>query len=543
MNRGTRPLVALLLFVALAAFLSAETHASGYIPTGPASLSLSSLYVPRTMSLGVPLAISGIISNNGGLATGNISVVVALAGPNGKANYSYAAGPLSPMQNESIVISANSSLPAGSYTATITASSHGAEQAQGRYNITILNSGPASTPTPQNAHPSMFMFNYLPIYMSVTNGSESVFNIGVTNTNSSTETIGLHIPSNLSSIATLSSTSEYLMPGSTVYVQMLVDGIAAGNATAYSIPLGVEVYNGAVLQGTSTYTMRLVVVGKTSSPMVLQSVALENDSRLSGIIQVTGAGNSANATLVTQLPRSDGISGVHTSGLPASVIPSGDYYHIYWSLPQMNGNQSAYAYYTTKYNSTSLPYTTQFTALSQPSPNEEIRILNFSLPTFYTNSRGIISVEALYTGTRPDSLDFYVSAPPGVTVVNSTQAINVTPNQLVTKRFILETGGTTGTVILTLYVTSSLANITYSLPVIVLQKGQLSGSQPGGGGGTTSTAGITPGQLLPYLPYAGAAILIGILIYAAILISSRPRYNSKRAKRLMSIKEELRKNQ
>ena len=531
------------MFTLFMAALAASPHAAGYIPTGPASLSLSSIYVPRTVSSGAPLIISGIIENTGGLATGNITVNVALSGSGGSANYTYVANPLSPMQNESIMISANSSLPAGSYTAKITASSHGAAAAQGSYSITILNSGAAALPKPQNAHPSMFMFNYLPIYMSVTNGSESVFNIGITNTNSSTETIGLGIPSNLSSIVALSSTSEYLLPGSTVYVQMLVKGIATGNATAYSIPLGVEVYNGPALQGTSTYAMRLVVVGKTSAPMVLQTVALENASRLSGTVQVTGVGNAANATLVTQLPRSDGISGIRTSGLPASVTKSGDYYYIYWSLPPMNGNQSAYAYYTTSYNSTSLPYTTQFTALSQPSPNEEIRILNFSLPTFYTNSRGSIAVEALYTGTRPDSLDFYVSAPPGVTVLNSTQVINVTPNQLVTKRFTLVTGGTTGTVILTLYVTSSLANITYSLPVIVLQRGQLSGSPPGGTGGTTSTAGSTLSQLLPYLPYAGAAILIGILIYAAILISSRPRYNSKRAKRLMSIKEELRKNQ
>ncbi len=532
----------LVVLAMLAASLAAQAHASGYIPAGPANLTLSSFYVPRTIGQGAPLVISGVIGNSGGLATGNITVEVALAGSNGKIIYSYAAAPLSPMQNESIVISANSPLPVGSYAATITASSYGTAPAQESYSVNVLNSGIASEPQPQNAHPSMFLFKHLPIYMSVTNGSESVFNIGITNTNSSTETIALSIPSNFSQIATLSSTSEYLPPGSTVYVQMMVKGIATGNATAYSIPLGVDVYNGPALRGTSAYAMRLVVIGKTAAPMVLQTIALDNSSTLSGTVQVTGMGNAASATLVTQLPRSDGTSGIHTSGLPASVTSSGDYYYIYWSLPSMNGSQSVYAYYTTSYNSTALPYTTQFTALAQPSPNEEIRIINFSLPTFYTDSRGSIAVEALYTGTKPDSLDFYVSAPPGVTVVNSTQVINATPNQLVTKRFALETGGAAGTVILELYVTSSSANITYSLPVIVLQKGQLQGASPGNTGGTAYGA-FTLGSLVPYLPYAAAAILIGILIYATILISGKPRYNSKRAKKLMAIKEELRKNQ
>ena len=540
MNSGTRPLAALLLFIALAAFLSVETHASGYIPSGPASLSLSSFYVPRTISYGAPLAISGTIGNGGGLAISNITVRITVSGAGGAAAYSYLAGPLSPMQNESFMITAHPTLPPGPYTVSINASSPGSSSpaAHWSYQLDVLNSGQQAA-QPQGAQPHRFMFSYLPIYMSVTNGSEQVFNIGIRNTNSSPETIDLGIPSNLSSMAILSSKSEYLQPGATVYVQMLVNAHSSGNITSYSIPLGVSVYNGISLQGTSSYPMRLVVFSKATPPAVLETVALENSSTLSGTVELLAGGNTANATLVTQLPMVDGLSGIHTYGLPARTEASGAYYYIYWSVPQSAGNQSVYAYYTASYNSTSLPYATRFTALSQPSPNEEIRIINFSLPTFYTDSTGSIAVEALYTGTRPDTLDLYVSAPPGVSVINSTQAINVTPNQLVTRRFTLETGSTAGTLILTMYITSSMANITYSLPVIVLQKGQLaSGATPGSPG----SGGQTMGLIASYAPYAGAAVLIGILIYAAILVSNRPRYNSRRAKKLMAIKEELRKN-
>ena len=153
--------------------------------------------------------------------------------------------------------------------------------------------------------------------------------------------------------------------------------------------------------------------------------------------------------------------------------------------------QEVYAYYTITNLSKSIEFPMHIqNLLTQPStlkPSNLLRIVNFSLPTLYTNSTANMSADVLYTGTTEQPVYFYLTAPPGITVNNATQSVNATPNLLISKRFGIVTKGTTGTIILTLYVNTQGTNITYSLPLVVLQKQQFNQ----GGGSTSIPAGVS----------------------------------------------------
>ena len=175
-----------------------------------------------------------------------------------------------------------------------------------------------------------------------------------------------------------------------------------------------------------------------------------------------------------------------------------------------------------------------------------IRIVNFSLPSLYTNSTAKVSADVLYTGTGPQTVSFYLTAPPGITVSNASQYTDALPNMLISKSFYITTNKNTGTVILTLYIDTKGSNLTYSLPLIVLAK------QQGGAGAALQTSTVPPessASLLPqislggytrYFEGAGLIILIVLLIYGAIVIVSRPHRKRERVNRLMGIKNQIR---
>ncbi len=567
-----RPLLLAIFMIGMALFASisfSQGIGGTQLSNGPVNVTITNFSMPNVVGLNAPLTLFLGLQNSGGLASGNITITMNVVGPSSSFSRIYNASPLSPFQNESLVISMrNSTFAIGNYTSTIIASypSSGSEKSttpvSNKYTV-------VSVQPPQNSMGAPIMqtqnlsITYIPLYTALFLGKESVSQIGIKDTGISPEFVNISINSNYSSFIALSSTSIYLQPGQGLDVQFLLrsQNISADIAT-YTIPImfGINPVNGK--SSNITENIYLTIANRSSlEPRLLNEVTLTNSSNsTTGRIEIQSGMNQSinNATLTTTFPLSvaNSSSQITTYGLQGNVTKVDDSkYKIYWSIPYLPPGQITYAYYKIS-NPQSLLFPLHIqNLLIVPSilkPINILKIINFSLPTFYTNSSEKISVDVLYTGTASQKVYFYLTAPPGITVYNSTQIVNATPNQLLHIQFGLVTNKNPGTLILTLYVNTQGANTTYSLPLVVLQNsgsaptttiraggGGTSGGISGGGIGGISGIKISQSELQEFGEGLVAIILIVLLIYGVMVIKNRPRYSRDRAKRLLNIRDQI----
>jgi hypothetical protein len=165
----------------------------------------------------------------------------------------------------------------------------------------------------------------------------------------------------------------------------------------------------------------------------------------------------------------------------------------------------------------------------QPRAPVSVSIIRISVPVFYTDSTNRVSVYAIYSGNASQYVTFRLNSPQGVTVYNSIQTVYATPQEEMNRTFEVATGGSTGTLELNLTVTTPGANLTYPMPVFVLEKPQF----------TISVPPSATGYLLP----AGALVAVAV---AAYLIISRLR-NARKKKAdesaMRSIKSQIGRNE
>jgi hypothetical protein len=382
---------------------------------------------------------------------------------------------------------------------------------------------------------------YIPLYTALFAGKATISEIGVKDIGSSPEFVNISIGRTYSNLITLSTNSVYLQPNSTLYMQFVLNAYNnSADIATYNIPINFSInpLNGE--PSTVTENIALTISSVTSEqPRLLNEVTLINSTNsITGMIEIRSGTNASinNATLMTTFTASvsDNISSIGTYGLQAKVVRVDGAYRIYWLMPYLPPGQVQYAYYQIEAMGSQQQFPSHIqnilTIPSMLKPINLIKIINFSLPTIYTSSTETISADVLYTGTSAQNVYFYLTAPPGTTVYNSTQVVNATPNQLLSRQFTLKTGNSPGTLMFTLYINTQGANMTYSLPIVVLQK-------PGIVTQTGNT--INTKDLAKYIEIIGAVLLIGLLIYSATVILNRPRYNPERARRLANTKDQI----
>lgn len=541
----------------------AQSFGTSPVPSGPADIVITNFSIPGTIGINAPLNILLQLQNNGGLATGNITININIARLNTSLNLTYNVSALSPYQSESVVIHIyNKTGTPGQHNVTVYASykSNGALQysgaVQGSYDIVSTQSPPNKNAVSLLQIPDLTI-TYIPTYTALYSGNEQVSEMGVKNTGTVPEFVNVSIPKNYSNLITLSTSSVYLSPNSQLYIQFVLRANATMTDIAtYSIPFNFTVSPVGGTQNTVNEKISLTVSNQTQSqPSILNQVTLINSTNsTTGIIEVrSGTAESINnATLVTYLPYGavNDASSIMTSGLQANVVQVGGKYQINWFIPYLPAGQVQYAYYQiSKLEGSEFSFKVG-SVLTIPSilrPLSLLKIVNFSLPTFYTNSTEKMSVDVLYTGTSGQSVYFYLTAPPSVTIYNSTQLVNATPNQLLVRNFIVKTGGTPGTLIFTLYINTQNTNVSYSLPIVVLQNGQPTGSGSSSStstikavvGGTTKPISINIKGYIAYIVAAVAILLIVLLIYGVMVVLNRPNYNRQRLKKLMDVKNQI----
>ena len=557
-------LIALSVMVAFAFMGVSMSQNAGSSPlqSGPADIKITNFSVPATIGINAPLDMFIELQNSGGLASGNVTLNIGITGPNTPFNTSYIVSPISPYQHESLILLIhNKTATLGEHTVIINASYTSddgiqyTKSASGNYDVVYVQNPPVKNPMPVIQTPNL-QITYIPIYTALFSGDEAVSEIGVKDTGTSAEFVNISISKNYSSLITLSTENIYLTPGGSLYVQFVLKAKNnSANIATYSIPLNFTVKPVNGTPSTVTERIAFTISNVTrNEPRILNEVTLLNSTNsTTGVIEIH-SGNSTsinNATLVTYLPPGavDNASDIRTNGLQANISQVDGRYQINWFLPYLPPDQVQYAYYQiSQLESTQFPYHLN-TLLAIPSVLRSmsvLKIVNFSLPTFYTNSTEKISADVLYTGTSGQSVYFYLTAPPGVTIYNSTQVANATPNQLLSRDFVVKTGGNPGTLIFTLYIDTQSTNITYSLPIVVLQNPhgaqtvQSTTTIKAATGGTTKGGSINIKGYTDYIVVSVAILLIVLLIYGVMVISNRPSYNRQRVKRLMEVKDQIR---
>ena len=523
----------------------------------PPKVVIGNLSIPGTISTNSPISITLDLSNAGAFSTGNLTLDIAIRGPVSY-NDRYPISPLGPAQNESVVLMMNnrSTIP-GEYAATIYVAY--------TFNNTIFRSNMQNTNyfvIPQSAQSGShgfigsangIAFTYVPVYTSLFAGKDFVSEMGIKNAADSKVKVNMSIGGNYSDLLQLSAQSAYILPNQTAYIQLLFKSNSTpehrSQTSTYYIPFNIAL---AFLNGSKaniTEYITLSILNRTASqlPDLLSQIVLNSTNSTTGTIVIQGGSSDIeNATLLTQIPASAATnsSQITTYGLNANVTTAEGRYNIIWQVPYVPVGQTIYAYYAIKgVRDTQFPLRTQ-SMLSTVSPQraaDVLKITNLSLPTLYVNSTGRIGVDALYTGIKPQTIYFYLTAPPGIILYNSTQSSNATPNHFISKNFGIVTNRNTGTLILTLYVNTAGSNVTYSIPMVVLpqQSGigilppatQVNAAQPGIQINTTEVA--------QYAEIAGVVILTILIVYGVILLINRPYYRPERANRLMGIKNQI----
>lgn len=561
MDSHRRPLRLALFLSIIALFANialSQSTGSAPISNGPVNITVTNFTVPSTLGLNAPAVFFVSLQNSGGFASGNMTANLNVKGPSTSFNTTYFAAPLSPFQNESLTISVvNASAFKGSYIATISASYIAKGSLQYTKSLsrsyTVINVQPQSnTNTSIPVHNSELSVSYVPLYTALISGTQSVSQIGIKNLLGSPESVNISVGSNYSKLISLSTSSSYLQPNQALNIQILLKAQSSNASIAtYNIPITFNVNPASGSPSILTQYITLTISNRTAlQPRLLNDVIIANSTNSTGIIEVHSGSNQSinNATLVTTIPSNvtNNASSVKTYGLQANVSRVGGTYKMYWAIPYLPPAQVVYAYY--KINNLAdqqFPLHIQNLLLA-PSilrATSILKVVNFSLPTFYTNSTNKITVSILYTGTSGQKVYFYLTAPPGINVYNATQITNATPNELLTKSFQIITNRNSGTIILNLYVNTQGANTTYSLPVVVLQNQSTVIPPTTTIRATGSGISINTKDVIKYAEIIVAIILIVLLIYGVMVMLGRPRYKKARATELITIKEQIKRQQ
>ena len=437
---------------------------------------------------GDPVTFTANLINQGQLSTNSIEFRVAITGPVGY-NISETAPGLAPNQTEQIVFTLNNVTgTAGAYSASANAifatGNALASSAPRTASFTVTSSGgggggsgfcsgcggsPPVNPTPQ------LSYTQLPYYTELQGGLFSLANLGMQNPSNVIETLTLSVPAAFQSLLTLETTNATLNPGQGLVVQSVFNSadLAPG---VYTVPVNITVhYSGR----TSVKTQYLTYVkeGVSTNATATRQVSYTTGGNAIVYVQIRApsASSMTNATLITTLsPLLVGnLSQIQTMGLPAKIVVVGGVPQIDWLIPYLPANASVTVSYSVV-NPSSLNLLERgenlFVQTSIPVSSSILRVVNMDVPLLYVDSKGILEVDALYTGTEAQNVTFRLSTPDEASIANPVQVVNASPNHLLSRSFLITTSNYSGTILMPLSITTGGATLNYTIPVVVLQR-------------------------------------------------------------------------
>ncbi|MGC8651985.1 MAG: hypothetical protein ACP5UH_01910 [Candidatus Micrarchaeia archaeon] len=538
---------------------SNSSHAQEFMLGNPTNITIENFSTSNTITRFSTQSFYISLKNTGSFAVPNaISIKILATGPytsSLKLPYNYS---LSPSQYLNITVAMyNSTIFLGTYNALLSVTypinGTGGKFLKTTYktiNYTVVPpppSPPKPVPVPVSPIPAFSLMSF-PFLESLFVGQSTSAVIDIKNNGNTTEYINISVPSAYGRLMQLSATRTSIQPRQTIGVTALLAAPPSLLPGTYVVPINITAAIGNSTSQETAYTT--ISISNATSASVSPSISLANNTyEASATVEIynpTGK-NLTNVEAKTILPESvaKSVSYIKPYGAPYSISAANGSYIITWYVSSLPSHSSLYTYFTVS-NVTAQTLlthlTTIFSAPSVATPSSILKIIDISVPTFYAGTTNSISVTAFYTGTSIQRIAVYISAPPGVAVYNSTQyIINATPNTAFTMSFPV-TPGATGTVLLDLYISTQGANLSYSIPVLVLSKPIVATT-------ATTTIPITPvpsisyTSLMEYGAIAASVLVIAIAIIIAIRIQKRPKYDQERAEKLRQLRETMKRSE
>lgn len=418
----------------------------------------------------------------------------------------------------------------------------------------------SSTPTgasissivPISAIPSL-NFTTVPLYLTILQGGSTTASLGLLNTGNLTETLNLSIPKQFANILSISSTSVTLLPHQGIDNNIYIHTNSTMPSSVYIAPITINITSQSGT--TSTYREFItfdVAVQLPNQPSSISQLYLDNGTKTaSGVASISAPANEPliNATVDTMIPlyATRNISDIYAYGIHNTVVKTASGYEIEWYVDYLPAGQSTYGYYKIS-NLTSqqlLMATTQSISFySAPKLRTMLDILDIGVPIFYTNSINNITVDVLYTGSNPQLVNLSMSGPISGRIENPAIAVNASPNQVINTDFYIKTGNATGTMLLSLHISTPGSTLNYSIPALIMQAPSIP-SKP-----STTVVSPTYDIFKSLISYINANIYVVITALAfisavALVVKYRPIYrrgrgfNRRRAERLIELREHI----
>ncbi len=515
------------------------------------------------ISLGMPLRASMIIYDNSTLAANSMFLVFNITGPLNSSR-EFSVGALSQSQSAYLHLELpTAGMPTGAYwiSASLLYAQNGVvyrtDSRSLRYSVTSPSAlaGYASNLTRSESQtiPDIVVSD-LPFYTALPAGTSSTSTMVIRSKSAVPEELELSIPQSFSNMLSLSTNQIYLNGYSSILINVLYSG--PSQPGMYVVPLTLTENPNSAGKRAETLYLAYYSYRNTTAVSENERMHLVNGTELSASMQITNPQSAAqpNIYAYSYLPAglASDISEIQTLGLNSTTARSGSGYVIAWNVGMISAKQSAYGYYSIEnVTDPALAYniTTIISQLSQPSKYNILQIANPVLPGMATNSASTINVSAFYTGGKPQTITFVVSAPAGIEIYNPIQNATASPNQYISRVFGIKTGSRPGTYTLSIFITTAGANFTYSLPLIVSPQ-QGSAEEPANQTSENQTANRTsgpPALRIPLLASAYPVFIAGgvtFLFAIVILVAAARRrtsavYDAGRSVRLMRIKKQF----
>ena len=531
-----------ILLIVLGLFVTATAQTPN-LTVSSHDLVVSQIYTPRNASAYSPLPISFNISNTGLNAFNNMSVNITILGPS-DASTSFSIMPLSPGQTESILVyMPNATTNFGTYYVYVNASyvSGGTRYravSATQYNI-VYSPYAQNTQGVKEANPiSGLNLTYLPYATYVQSNNSFRTQLDIQNLEPTPVFVNISVPSKFSSMLTFSTKLLYIAPNQSLITNLLFNAPPRAMPLAYAIPITITRMGSSTLSGSSqTEYLNFYTINNVSGISNLYSqVYLSNNTHSAGgtLLLYSPSAYDLRDSIIKMIlsnSLSNNTAQTSASGSQANITSEGSNYVIQWHVGPMPKGQTRYVYYSAGAikNVSALKNAEIILMSSEAISSAQIfKMVNTTLPALYANSEGNITVNIMYTGTSASDVNFNLNGPSGVSITNANQKVTVYPNMVITGKFGVNPGNSTGTEYLTLSVSSGGITTSYSLPVIVLQ------NSPGLGD-------ILQTQV-PLFKY----IVLTLIVIAAVLFLFHGRipeikqpYRPDMARKLIGIREQI----
>ncbi len=507
------------------------------------SLNITNFFIPANISVYSPLSLSFNITNTGSFASGNIVVELNVYGES-QINETFSLAPLAPGQSELVLAYLNNATDVpGGYVAYLDSgySLDGTYHATGRAveGYSVMNSGFAGGASlASNSFGTIaglkiasmpFIYYFYP-QSSLLSQVEFSYNGG------GSAKVDMSIPPAFAGVMSLSTSSLFISENQSLRLGVLFSPAKQQYEDTYIIPMEITELQGGASQSVMRYVHLSTLNNYNGSAGVIEQVNLLNNSQASSAtIQVDSPANASlyNARLEIIVPGdvTNNASRISAYGSIANTSSASGMYLINWYIGSVQQDQRLYLYYGIaglKNIDALLESKIILVSETPPSAQGIFRILNTSLPVFYTDSNHRISINAIYTGAVPANMTLSLPAYPGVIVHNSTDFVHVMPNQQIQAYFDVASSNYSGVAPLKLSVSVDGISSEYSIPVVILPK-------------PSTLAGEFLSVLSDFrYPISGLIALVLIITVYNRRRSEKPvPYSAEKARTLINIKNQI----